>query len=55
MLLTYKIIEFHLVYDGAVDIQIRALLTRSRYKVSNIQVTRKASGPLVVKMFTNDR
>ena len=35
MLLTYSIIDFHIFYDGAVDIQIWALQTRSRCKVSD--------------------
>ena len=47
MLLTYLIVDFHLFYHGAVDIQIWALLTRSRCKVSDTQVTGKACGPLV--------
>ena len=38
---------FSLFYDGAVDIQIWALLTRSPCKVSDTQVTVKACGPLV--------
>ena len=33
---------FHLFYDGAVDIQIWAPLTRSQCKVSDNQVTVKA-------------
>ena len=47
MMLSYTIIDFHLFYDKAVDIQISALLTRSRCKVSDTQVTVKACGPLV--------
>ena len=47
MLLTYSIFDFHLFCDGAVDIQIWALLTRSRGKVSDTQVTVNACGPLV--------
>ena len=47
MLLSYTIIDFHLFYDGAVDIQIRAPLTRSQCKVSDTQVTVKACGPFV--------
>ena len=39
--------DFHLFYEGAVVIQIWALLTRSQCKVSNTQVTDKACGPLV--------
>ena len=49
MLLSDTIVDFHLFYDGAVDIQIWALLTRSQCKVSDTQVTVKACGPLVVK------
>ena len=49
MLLSYTIVDFHLFYDGAVDIQIWAPLTRSRCKVSEMQVTVKACGPLVFK------
>ena len=42
----------HLLYDGAVNIQIRALLTRCQCKVSVTQVTIKARGPLVsLKLF----
>ena len=44
---SYTIVDFHLFYDGAVDIQIRALLTRSQCKVSDTQVSVKAHGPLV--------
>ena len=47
ILLSDTIVDFHLFYDGAVDIQIRALLTRSQCKVSDTQVTVKAHGPLV--------
>ena len=47
MLFTYSIVDFHLFYDGAVDIQIWALLTRSRCKVSDTQVTFKVCWPLV--------
>ena len=42
-----SIVDFHLFYDGAVDIQIWAFLTRSQCKVSDTQVTVKADGPLV--------
>ena len=41
MLLSYTIIDFHLFYDGAVD------LTRSQFTVSDTQVSVKAHGPLV--------
>ena len=37
MLLSYTMVDFPLFYDGAVDIQIRALLTRSQCKVSDTQ------------------
>ena len=47
VLLSDTIVDFHLFYDGAVDIQIRALLTRSQCEVSDTQVTVKAHGPLV--------
>ena len=47
MLLSDTIVDFYLFYDGAVDIQIWALLTRSQCKVSDTQVTVKACGPLV--------
>ena len=49
MLLSYTIIDFHLFYDGAVDIQIWAPLTRSqcKFEFSETQVTVKAYGPLV--------
>ena len=46
MLLSYTIVEFHLFYDGAGDIQIWALLTRSQCKVSDTQLTVKHCGPL---------
>ena len=47
ILLSDTIVDFHLFSDGAVDIQIRALLTRSQCKVSDTQVTVKTHGPLV--------
>ena len=46
MLLFYAFVDFYFFYDGAVDIQIRALLTRSRCKVSDTQVTVKDCGPI---------
>ena len=49
MLLSDTIVDFHLFYVGAVDIQIWALLTRSQCKVSDTQVTVKACGPLVLR------
>ena len=47
MLLSDTIVDFHLFYDGAVDIQIWALFTRSQCKISDTQVTVKACRPLV--------
>ena len=47
MLLSYTIVDFHLFYDGAVDIQIWAPPTRSQCKVCDTQVTVKACRPLV--------
>ena len=47
MLLSDTIVDFHLFYDGAVDIQIWALLTRSQCKVSDTQVTIKAHRPRI--------
>ena len=47
MLLSVSIVDFHLFYDVAVNIQILALLTRSQCYVSDTQVTVKACGPLV--------
>ena len=42
MLLSFAIVEFYLFYNGEVDIQIWALLTRSQWKVSDTQVTMKS-------------
>ena len=50
MLLSYTIVDFHLFYDGAVDMQIWAPPTRSQCKVCDTQVTVKACGPLVLKI-----
>ena len=47
MLLSYTIVDFYLFNNGAVDMQMYALLTRTQCKVSNTQVTVKACGPLV--------
>ena len=33
------VVDFNLFYDGSVDMQIRALLTRSPLRVSDTQVT----------------
>ena len=46
--LTYTIVDFHLLYDETVELHIWALPTRSQCKVSDTQVTVKVSGPLVV-------
>ena len=54
MLLSDTIVDFHLFYDGAVDILIWALLTRSQCKVSDTQVTVKACGPLVYKSLSKE-
>ena len=51
MLLSCTMVDFHLFYDGVIDIQIWALLTRSQCKVSDNQVTIKARGPLVFLFF----
>ena len=40
-------VDFHLFYDGAADMQIWILLTRSQCRVSHTQVTVKALGHLV--------
>ena len=47
MLLSYTIVDFHLFYDEAVDINICAPLTRSQCKVCDTQVTVKVCGSLV--------
>ena len=47
MLLSYAVVEFYLFYDGAVDMQIWASLTRRLCRVSDTQVIGKARGPLV--------
>ena len=47
MLLSYTIVDFYLFNNGAVDMQIYALLTITQCKVSNTQVTVQACGPLV--------
>ena len=53
MLLSYTLVDFHLFYDGAIDIQIWAPPTRCQCKVCDTQVSVKACGPLVniVKVF----
>ena len=55
MLFFFTIVNFYLFYDGAVDIQIRALLTRNRCKVSYKFVTVKACGPLVKGKRTTEK
>ena len=47
--LYHRWFSFTVFYDGAVDIQIWAPLTRSQFKVSNTQVTVNARGPFVGK------
>ena len=47
ILLFYAITDFHSFYDGAVGMQIWALLTRSEFRVPGTQVTVKVYGPLV--------
>ena len=46
MMLSYTIFIFSYHYNGAVDMQLCVLLTRIQCKVSDTQVTVKASGPL---------
>ena len=48
MLLFYAIVAFESFYNGAVDIQISDLLTRSQCKVSDTHVIVKACGPIFV-------
>ena len=48
MLNSYAIVDIYLFYDGAVDMQIWALLTRKQCRVSDTKVTDKAHGPLVI-------
>ena len=49
ILLSYTISDFHLFYDGTVDMQIWSLLTRSHGRILDTRVTVKARGPLVGK------
>ena len=51
MLLFSAIVDFYLFYDGAVDMQIWALLTRSQSRFSDTQVIVKARRYLVLKGF----
>ena len=46
MLLSYTIVDLYLFYNWAVDMQICALLTRSKCKAFDTQVTIKACGLL---------
>ena len=48
MLLSYATVDFYLFFDGAADIQIWVLLTRSQCRVSDTHVTVKALGLLVL-------
>ena len=41
------IVDFNLFYDGTIDMQIRALLTRNPLGVHDTQVTVMACGPFV--------
>ena len=52
VLLYYTIIDFHLFYNGAVDIQIWSPQTRSQCKVSETQVTVEDCSPSVLKQNT---
>ena len=47
MLLSYATVDFYLFYNGAVNMQILALLTKRQYRISDTQKTVKAHGPLV--------
>ena len=49
MLFSYDIVDFHLFYDGDIDMLIWIMLIRNQYRVSAIQVTVKAYGPLLRK------
>ena len=49
MMLPYATIDFNLFYDGAVDMQIWALLTRGQGKNHDTKVTVKNYGPLVME------
>ena len=46
-MLFFAMVDFYLFYDGVVDMQIWALLTRSQCRVSDTQVTVRVLGPLV--------
>ena len=47
MLRSYCIVDFYVFYDGAIDMKIWALLTRSQCGVFDTQVIIKAHGPIV--------
>ena len=47
MLRSYCIVDFYVFYDGAIDMKIWALLTRSQWGVFDTQVIIKARGPIV--------
>ena len=47
MLHFYAIVEFYLFYDGAVNMQIWSLLTRSQYRVFDTQVTAKSGASCI--------
>ena len=48
-MLSYATIDFNLFYDGAVDMQIWALLTSGQGKIYDTQVTVKNYGPFVIE------
>ena len=48
-MLSYSTVEFYLFYDGAVDMQIWALLTRGQGKKYDTKVTVKNYGSLVME------
>ena len=49
ILLFYAIADFYSFYEGAVEMQICAFMTRGGFRVSDSHVTVKACGPLVLK------
>ena len=51
MLFSYTIVDFYFYYNKGAVMQICTLLTRIQCKVSDTQVTVKASGPLVCNFF----
>ena len=48
MLLSYAIADFHLFYDGPVDLRTQVHLTKSHCRVSDTQLTVKAYGSNVL-------